>query len=381
MESVKKIVTNSTAEFLIGKVLTGEDDSVLYGGIGDNVNLVRKALRDGDYPTATLEIVKNIEKNMFPAVSYAEKFAGLVDKLADIWTDNTMDEYYKEFEEMMRKEGRVTGDDWNTIYTKLRGAGVRLQSRGVSAADVRAKFDQRYANNEKIKKEVAELMKLIARWRSSGLLNDYYWFGHPSEIEMLNSLRQQRETLREMLTVNGKFKRGRSYNSDEVFLNDAVFNWITSSKLNRAAFYDWLRKEGILEPLPEATDEALESFYGRWSAVVHEEEEGWVDYESGVIHDGWSADTRFIAEIKPNSAGQVVVTRTLRDASATSGGEYSVTLAEGNYSVSGKTLTVYDPTGNGLAYWLRLTLVSDTQLDMDEMNLDGTSYVHTLTKE
>ena len=375
MDSVKKIVTNSTAEFLIGKVLTGEDDSVLYGGIGDNVNLVRKALRDGDYPTATLEIVKNLEKNMFPAVSYAEKFAGLVDKLADIWTDNMLDEYYKEFEEMMRTEGRVTGSDWDTIYAKLRGASVRLNARGVSAADLRAKFDQRYANNEKIKKEVAELMKLIARWRSTGLLNDYYWFGHPSEIEMLNSLRQQRETLREMFTVNGKFKRGRTYNSDEVFLNDAVFRWITSSKLNRAAFYDWLRSEGLLPPLKETVTEQLESFLGKWSAYIYYEEEGWVDYVAGVIHNGWSANILYSAQISANDAGQVALTV------QTEKGEFNMTLAEGSYFVSCKTLTVNDQSGSGLAYSYRFTLISDTQMDMDVMNPDGTSAVRTLTKE
>ncbi|MBQ9879799.1 MAG: dockerin type I repeat-containing protein [Clostridia bacterium] len=381
MDEVKKIVVNNTAEFIIGKILTGEDDSVLYGGIGDDVSAVRKAVRDGDYATATLEIVKNIEKNMFPAVNYGQKFAGLVDKLADIWTDEMMNEQYASFERMMTNEGRVTADDWNVIYYQLHGAMNRLSQRGVGSAELRKKFEQRYANNEKIKKESTELIKLVARWRSTGLLNDLYWFGHPSEIEMLNSLRQQREMIKEMLTIDGKFKRGKNYNSDEVFLNDALFYWVTNSKANRAGFYDWLRSEGILAPIKDVADEALERFYGKWSAVVHKETEGYVDYSSGVIYDGASSDTRFIAEIKLNGAGQTMVTRTIRDASETSGGEYSVTLTEGTYSISGKTLTVYDQSGNGLAYWLRLTLISDTQMDMDEMYLDGTSDVVTLTKE
>lgn len=381
MESVKKIVVNSTAEYLIGKVLTGEDDSVLYGGIGDNVNEVRKAIRDGDYPSATLEIVKNIEKNMFPAVNYTQKFAGLVDKLADIWTDEMMNEQFASFERMMANEGRVTSDDWNVIYYQLHGAMNRLSQRGVGSAELRKKFEQRYANNEKIKKESTELIKLVSRWRSEGLLNDIYWFGHPSEIEMLNSLRLQRETIKEMLTKDGKFRRGKNYNSDEVFLNDALFNWVTTRKSNRDGFYDWLRSEGILPPIQQVADETLASFYGKWSAVVHEETEGYVDYSTGIIYDGASSDTRYIAEVKLDADGQTVVTRTLRDASATSGGEYSVTLTDGTYSVSGKTLTVYDQSGNGLAYWLRLTLISDTQMDMDEMYLDGTSDVVTLTKE
>ena len=387
MESVKKIVTNGTAEFLIGKVLTGDDDSVLYGGIGDNVGIVRKALKDGDYPAATLEIVKNIEKNMFPAVSYAEKFAGLVDKLADIWTDDMMNEQYAQFEKMMLKEGRVTGDDWNAIYMKLHGAAVRLQSRGVTAADLRAKFDQRFANNEKIKKESASLLRYIAKWRADGLLNDLYWFGHPSEIEMLNSLRQQREMIREMLTVNGKFKRGKNYNSDEIFLNDALFNWIHYAKSGKSGFYDWLRREGVITdktdvPVPPTDVSALpDSFFGKWSTVVHEEQEGWVDFEAGVIHDGWSYDTYFAAEIKRNAEGQIVVTRTLRDASETSGGEYSVTLADGNYSFSDNTLTVNDPSGNGRSFWLRLTLGSDGQMTMTEQYLDDTTGNYTLTRE
>ncbi len=386
MESVKKIVANGTAEYLIGKVLTGEDDSVLYSGGVDNAELLKKRVKEGD-PSATLEIVKNIESNMFSAVSYTQKFAALVDKLADIWTDDMMNEQYAQFEKMMLNEGRVTGDDWNAIYMKLHGAAVRLQSRGVTAAELRAKFDQRFANNEKIKKESASLLRYIAKWRADGLLNDLYWFGHPSEIEMLNSLRQQREMIREMLTINGKFKRGKNYNSDEVFLNDALFNWIHYAKSGKSGFYDWLRQEGVITdktdvPVPPTGVSALpDSFFGKWSTVVHEEQEGWVDFEAGVIHDGWSTDTYFAAEIKRNAEGQIVVTRTLRDASDTSGGEYSVTLADGNYSFSGNTLTVNDPSGNGRAFWLRLMLGSDGQMTMTEQYLDDTSGTHTLTKE
>ena len=386
MESVKKIVANGTAEYLIGKVLTGEDDSVLYSGGVDNAELLKKRVKEGD-PSATLEIVKNIESNMFSAVSYTQKFAALVDKLADIWTDDMMNEQYAQFEKMMLNEGRVTGDDWNAIYMKLHGAAVRLQSRGVTASELRAKFDQRFANNEKIKKESASLLRYIAKWRSDGLLNDLYWFGHPSEIEMLNSLRQQREMIRELLTINGKFKRGRNYNSDEVFLNDALFNWIHYAKSGKSGFYDWLRQEGVITdktdvPVPPTDVSGLpDSFFGKWSTVEHLEEEGWVDYEAGVIHNGWSTDTYFAAEIKRNAEGQIVVTRTLRDASETSGGEYSVILADGNYSFSGNTLTVNDPSGNGRAFWLRLTLGSDGQMTMTEQYLDDTTGTHTLTRE
>ena len=255
-DSVKKIVVSGTAEYLCGKVLSGEDDGVLYGGGVDNAELLKKRVKEGD-PSATLEIVKNIEKNMLPAVSYAEKFGGLVDKLADIWTDNMIEDQYALFEKYMKQDGKVSSEQWGIICTQLRGALNRLESRHVFAADLKLKFEQRYENTEKIKQKHKELMRLIARWNADHLLDYTYWKGsngYPTTVEKLNSLLSMREMLREMLTKNGKFMRGADFTSDEIFLNAALCQWVINGRENRAAFYDWLRKQGVLPKLPEPTE-------------------------------------------------------------------------------------------------------------------------------
>ena len=255
-DSVKKIVVSGTAEYLCGKVLSGEDDGVLYGGGVDNAELLKKRVKEGD-PSATLEIVKNIEKNMLPAVSYAEKFGGLVDKLADIWTDNMIEDQYALFEKYMKQDGKVSSEQWGIICTQLRGALNRLESRNVFAADLKLKFEQRYENTEKIKQKHKELMRLIARWNADHLLDYTYWKGsngYPTTVEKLNSLLSMREMLREMLTKNGKFMRGADFTSDEIFLNAALCQWVINGRENRAAFYDWLRKQGVLPKLPEPTE-------------------------------------------------------------------------------------------------------------------------------
>ena len=254
MESVKKLVANGTAEYLVGKVLSGEDDSVLYSGGVDNAELLKKRVKEGD-PSATLEIVKNIEKNMFPAVSYAEKFAGVVDKLADIWTDNMVEEQYALYEKIRNRDGVVNSDDWALICTQLRGALNRLSSRGVTDADLYKKFKQRFDNAEKINAKHKELLRLMARWSADNLFNSVYWKGYPSTVEKLNSLLAIREMVRDMLTKDGKFQRGKEYQNltDEYFLNDATAYWVRCSISNRAEFYDWLREQGILPALPEET--------------------------------------------------------------------------------------------------------------------------------
>ncbi|MBQ6018934.1 MAG: dockerin type I repeat-containing protein [Clostridia bacterium] len=251
MESVKKLVANGTAEYLVGKVLSGEDDGVLYSGGVDNAELLKKRVKEGD-PSATLEIVKNIEKNMFPAVSYAEKFAGVVDKLADIWTDNMVEEQYALYEKIRNRDGGVNSDDWALICTQLRGALNRLSSRGVTASDLKRKFEQRFDNTAEINAKHKEILRLMARWSADNLFDSVYWKGYPSTVEKLNSLLAIREMVRDMLTKDGKFQRGKEYQNltDEYFLNDATAYWVRCSIHNRNDFYDWLREQGILPPLP-----------------------------------------------------------------------------------------------------------------------------------
>ena len=239
METLKAKVVNGAGEYILGKVLTGKDDQILTQSVGDHAALVKEGVKKGNYAEATLEIVKSIEKNMFPAVNYADKFAGLTVKMADIWADNTMNEQFETFKKLGGKN--ISNDDWNTVYIQMYGATHWLSRKGVTAQDIRALFNQRIDNEERIKKEKAEMAKVVAAWKDNNLLSTHYWgrdngfSATPSLTERLNSLRRIRASLREMLTVDGKLRKGKNYDfaTDEEFLLDAVFRWVSNGPKHR----------------------------------------------------------------------------------------------------------------------------------------------------
>ena len=252
-EALRTKVISFAGEYYLGKLFKQEEDQFLTQSLGDHADSVKKAVKDGKYKEALTDIVKNIEKNVFPAVNYADKIASITDKLADIWTDDMMNQQYEAFKKL--GGAGISDDDWNLVYMQLRGAANRLSSKGVSAADLRRKFEQRAKNEEKIAAAKKELLKDAAQWRDMGLMNTVYWYNslgeYPSDIERLNSLRQIRETIRRLLTLNGKFQRGKDYMTDKDFLTDALFEWVTNGVKGRANFYKWLREKGVYLPREE----------------------------------------------------------------------------------------------------------------------------------
>ena len=240
-------LVNYAGEYFLGKLLKQEEDQFLTQSLGENADSVKTAVKEGKYKEALTEIAKNIEKNMFPYLNYADKIASLTDKLADIWADDMMNEQY----EVYKKLGgvKISDDDWNIVYMQLRGAANRLSSKGVSAEALRKKFEQRAKNEAKIAAKKKELLKDAAAWRRLGLMDTHYWYSsygdYPSDTERLNSLLQTREMLRDLLTRNGRFQRGKGYLTDKDFLEDALATWVINGVKGRAEFYRWLREKGV----------------------------------------------------------------------------------------------------------------------------------------
>ena len=246
-QTLRAKLVNYAGEYVLGKLLKEEEDQFLTQSLGDNADNVKKAIKEGRYKEALTEIVKNVEKNMFPYVNYADKIASLTDKLADIWTDDMMNEQY----EVYKKLGgvKISDDDWNLVYMQLRGAATRLSAKGVSAEALRAKFEQRAKNEDKIAATQKVLLKDAAGWRRQGLMDTHYWYdsygNYPSDTERLNSLLQTREMLRDLLTLNGKFQRGKGYLTDKDFLEDALATWVINGVKGREEFFKWLREKGV----------------------------------------------------------------------------------------------------------------------------------------
>ena len=252
MEDLQNKLVNYAGEYFLGKIFRGEEDEFLTKSLGDNMAAVKKSVKDGKFGAAAKEIANNILCNVFPMYNYADKIAKLTDKLADIWTDDMMNEQYEKYKTFMQESGRVTDEDWAGIYVFLRGASYRSSSKGETEAMVREKFAQRFKNEENIKKKQAELLRLAARWRSRNLMDTGYWpkidGKYPSDTERLNSLLRITENLRSMLTVNGRFQRGKGFDTDELFLHEAVVQWVTNGTGGRDNFYKWLRDCGVFLP-------------------------------------------------------------------------------------------------------------------------------------
>lgn len=250
MKTMKAKVANLAGEYIFGQVFTGQDDGILGQSMGDHADMIKDGIKEKKYSEMTVEIVKNIEKNMFAPVNYADKFAGLTVKLANIWADDAMNEEYKNFLKLGGKN--ISNDDWNTCVIHMRGASNWLSRNGINDRNLREMFVQRFENEAKIKREKAEMMKLVAKWKDENLISTQYWdksngFSRiPPLVERLNALRRIRESLKESFTDSkGKQRIGRGYMTFEDFLSDALFRWVTYGPKNRDKYYEWLRSKGI----------------------------------------------------------------------------------------------------------------------------------------
>ena len=284
-EGLKNKLTNLAGEYYLGKLFKGEEDEWLTKSLGDNLASVKKSMKDGKFTAAAKEITDNILSNMFPMYNYSKKIASLTDKLADIWTDDMMNEQYNRFRTMMKEEGRVQDGEWNAIYIGLYGASHRLSARGVSAADLRKKFEQRYQKENTIAQRKKELLQYAAQWRSQGLMNSFYWVKKgkcPSDTEILSSLLKIQQYLKNLFTLNGKFQRGKGYQTDGDFLSDALFKWVQCGSSGRADFYEWVRSKGIYLPKQEFEEE--EEYTGNNpfhpGVIVHDDDLPEVDDDS-----------------------------------------------------------------------------------------------------
>ena len=290
-EGLKNKLVNLAGEYYLGKLFKGEEDQFLTKSLGDNMAEVKKSVKDGKFTAAAKVIADNILSNAFPMYNYSNKIAALTDKLADIWTDDMMNEQYDRFRKMLKEEGKVSDDDWNAIYIGLYGASHRLSARGVNAADLRRKFDQRYVNENKIAERKKELLKYAAEWRAMGLMDSIYWTKkgeRPSDTQILSSLLKIRTYLKALFTLNGRFQRGKGYQTDGDFLSAALLQWVQYGPSGRAEFYQWVRSVGIY--LPKAEFEEEEEYTG-----------------DNPFHPGVKIDDDDLPEVDDNPGSPVVV--------------------------------------------------------------------------
>lgn len=274
-ETLAGKVSGSIADYLVGKTADGY-------GLGDLADLV-KAAKDGDDPAqAAVNLVKEIEKKVFPEIDVVVKFAGAVDKGFDIWADDAINEIYEHgFRQDSDANGNIKNDDWRTLYEEMRGAAVRYESKGIDEATLRKRFEQRKANETVIAKRKEELNKQIEIWKERDLLH-WNHNGYKRNMDLatrLNSLFAAKEYLRERYTVNGELNKGKLRLSEEEFLEAALEQWADTSK--RDQFYDWEKENGLVKVKKTKGDYAwvlTDTFV--WSLEAPAEDAVWPDYAS-----------------------------------------------------------------------------------------------------
>ena len=251
-------------------------------------------------------------------------------------------------------------------------------------------FETRYAQEaaaEKLKEKERECVISMLYDTLGALRNTNYEAFFGEEKATSYDLMARLETLyhiREQLTCfvdEAKLSKDKYQNWGKI-LNLYLY-YITTEETRDAAMerFLWdLKKLGLLKSTVQLGLPAqLADYFGEWSYEYHLVVEGWVDYSAGVIHNGYIIDELYAVKVAKNNLGKTYVRRSVGDV-RTTGHSDSVTLDPGvNYTIYGKTLIVHAP---GVYDWLRLTLLSPTQMSYVERNSAG-EVVRTfiLTKE
>ena len=260
---VKKKIANVAGEYLLGKlvksetyndIITGEelsdDAAFLKQSLGDNADAISKGIAEGDVSGQLVEVIKNVEKNLFPYVGEVEKFAKLCGVMKKIWEDDTVNWYYeKNFKACKEGGSALTYDEFSSYASKLlHGAGISIDTR-----ELYEQFELRYQNEQKVKQTEADMKKYFAKCNEEGL--ELFSWGKWTKLGNNNTFENRiqrlwniRNSIKEIVTVNGKISKGEyALFGDEDFFAYLASEWIAAKNNNdMAAFFQHLVDEKIL---------------------------------------------------------------------------------------------------------------------------------------
>lgn len=218
-------------------------------GAGDLVDVVCSYADADNWAEGAIAMSKEIQKKVFPEIDAYAKFADFVDKTFDVWAANTMDEVfrYQYSTKSVNADGAISDAEWDEIYSSIRGAWARYQSKGISEEALRESFEARAKNERLISEKEEELKKLTAQWEADGLLNSHYYSENWTVADRLKSLYQSREMIIKMFTKDGTLQKGAySDKPDSEFIDLVHFKWTMCGTRKRNDFYKWLEEEGIV---------------------------------------------------------------------------------------------------------------------------------------
>lgn len=245
-DTLRKELANASGEFLLGKLIKTEGYTDIVSGdkidsdmefikqsLGDNADAISKGIAENDMGTQLVEVIKNIEKNIFPQIDKIEKFAKVCGVMKKLWEDDTVEWFYeKNFKACLENGESMSYTD----FSNYASAAMHGASWNIDILDLYDQFNLRYNNEKKVEQTASDMKKFFGVCNETGYdlfnPNNFKKLGEYNTFEnRLNRLWNIRNTIKEIVTVNGKISMGDissdiGSSNEERFLAHLVDKWL-----------------------------------------------------------------------------------------------------------------------------------------------------------
>lgn len=222
--------------------------------------------------------LKEIATDLIPQIKIIKKGAKVAKVLKEFWASNEMIDMYNVYSRNANSDGRMSNDDWNTLM--IRRLNAAKAKFGLTEAEIRKQFEERYRNNRDIERKKNELRQMIKLWEDPRYkLTEAYVFDdlNYDYTMRLTRVHQLIERFRSELVVNGEIPgKARGKTVDET-LCEIVEKYL-SLWPDQAKFRKWLAKMGYMGYQMQRDVEKLDKDRSWWlvgrTFEVGEEETG-----------------------------------------------------------------------------------------------------------
>lgn len=222
-------------------------------GEGKDPMVIAKDYAKG-FVTSSLE---ELSEKLVPFVGTVKKTAETMKFLKQFWADNEVEYYYQTYKNASNRD-----DAWQEI--EWRKLAATMSHFGMTAAQMRAKFDERIKQEAEIAKRKTNIRKLIEIWDTRDL---FTLVGqkttHLDLTQRVTMVHNLVERFRKELVVNGKIPNQDGAKSLEQMLAYIVEKYLEFYP-DVEKFYQWLEANGHGKNKFKRLSDALEKDRSWW---------------------------------------------------------------------------------------------------------------------
>lgn len=228
----------------------------LEGHMGrDNMEKIGKRLGNGEnayivayefYREIRDDRLKSFATAMVPQIKVLQSGARVMKVLKEFWSTNEMIDMYNVYARNAGPDGRMSDDDWNVLM--IRRLNAAKAKFGLTEAEIRKQFEERYSNNREIERKKDELRRMIKLWEdpryelTSARIFDKKGFDY---IQRLTRVHQLMERFRSELVVKGELPGKSAGKTVDETLCEIVEKYLDLYP-DQQAFYKWLARQGYM---------------------------------------------------------------------------------------------------------------------------------------